>query len=125
MTRSIFTQFPGSTFYRSGKSSLAILEEDMNTIFSSMLMSNYDPWNEEFNEQLHFLVSSGIYNFIRSFYDLEDQIPPQSEEIPPMVLTLDHLGIGFEVCGIVCLLSIFIFLLELLIFMLRTHKTAA
>lgn len=63
---------------------------------------------DAFNEKLAQLVEAGI---AEKFVDEETNSQKQ-EESEPVVLTLDHLGVGFKICLLFLAISFGFFLLE-------------
>ena len=73
---------------RSGSPSLSFLDESWRTIFIvPVAMFNYDPWFQEFNEMMGMMIDHGIV----SDYYSRRQLKMKEDEIPVLVLTMDHL----------------------------------
>ena len=96
--------------YRSGTSSLILLDEDYKTVPSGIIFKNFSPYLEIYNEMLGWLESNGLTkHWAQEFYGYTLK---KVEDIGPQVLTMDHLKIGFVACIIPLVLSAFIFVAE-------------
>lgn len=100
--------------YRSGFSSLEMLEETVATTPAGLMFRVFSPLVEIFNEKSHQLFAEG---FITYWYD--NMFNPKGftrkpEHIGPQVLTMEHLRVGFLVCLCPLLLSLIAFFVELL-----------
>ena len=73
-------------------------------------MNKYHPWNEEFNSNILLFLQSGIIDRDVLFI-FKYQI--RNENIPPLVLSMDHLGIGFEIIDVMLGISSAMFILEI------------
>lgn len=103
--------------YRSGKTSLKILDYNVGTQFITFPLTPFDPFYEEFRETILKLIEAGICPF-RLNGKMVDRVLRRNrlnENVPPLVLTLEDLGVGFIVCSIPLCLSVAAFLFELLI----------
>ena len=82
--------------YRSGETSLVLLDEVYVTFPVVLLFKDYSPYLETYNEMLGWMESNGLIGLWRQYkmgYSVR-----KSEDIGPQVLTLDHLKIGFLAC---------------------------
>ena len=97
--------------YRSGTSSVAVLEDDWITLYSGIVFKAFSPFFEIYNEILSLLESNGILGSWR----IHNKYPtkPKVDAIGPQVLTMDHLWIGFFACLIPLALSALVFALEI------------
>lgn len=103
-------------FYRSGKTSLATADIKLEPHIISFPMTPFNPYFEEFSDKIQRLIESGICperlagrtstSMLRNkLYD---------ETVPALVLSMDDLGIGFEICLILLVLSVATFILEVI-----------
>lgn len=102
--------------YRSGISSLHILERPTSLTFYGIPLKPYSPFNHLLNDIVLRLAAAGIFeNDYKNFYYSNGHKRTLQEDIGPQVLTMEHVEIGFLVCLIPCFLSIVAFVLECLI----------
>lgn len=79
-------------------------------------MMPYDPFFEEFDVTLQRLVETGICpDRMNGKYWKPITNKRYNEEVPPLVLTMDDLGIGFLACAVPLFGSIIVFAFEVLI----------
>lgn len=95
--------------YRHGKSSVSFLVEKIPQTLISFSFLPFDPFFEEFNQKIRWLIEAGFFKLFSSSYQKNKMY---NEEVPPLVLTVDDLSIGFEVCFVPMVLGIVVFLLE-------------
>ena len=96
--------------YRSGITSLQILEEDYITLRIGLFFDEFSPFFEVYNEVQFWLESNGVMEKWRRDITLRKS---KQEELGPQVLTMDHLAIGFLACLIPAILSVVAFVGEL------------
>lgn len=104
-----------SNKYRSGVSSIALLEDFLFTIPVAVAFPYFSPLVETFNEKMHQLLAGG---FIAQWYT--DIMNPKGltikpDEIGPQVLTMDHVTIGFLFCLCPLMLGFVAFICEVAI----------
>lgn len=98
---------------RSGAGSISLLDETIRTFFRCVAFRPFDPYYEIFNEKIDELISSGIiphYFWISGFLRSRGKV---SEAAGPQVLTMEHLEIGFIICLTPLIVSIAVFLAEI------------
>jgi len=95
--------------YRTGTSSVHILEKPLSPLFVGLRFKHHDPFLKTFNEKTSRLFEAGLTD--RWMYGFKP-IPPK-EEVGPQVLTMDHIGIGFLVCIVPLLFATVIFAFEI------------
>lgn len=93
--------------YRSGKISMKAINDKIIPFMMSFIMEDFHPFYDEFHLNVHRLIESGLSQFNQKFRN-----PLFDEEVPPLVLSLDDLGIGFAVCLIPVTLSFVTFIAE-------------
>lgn len=105
------------SFYRSGKTSLTVLDYNVGTQFITFPLSPFSPFYEDFHETILRLIEAGICpdRMNGKMKKVVFQSKRRNEDVPPLVLTLDDLGIGFIVCSVPLCFSALVFLLEVLI----------
>lgn len=112
--------------YRSGKPSFRFLNVEGRTILIAFAMTPFDPFFEEFDEKIQRLLEAGVcpYRLNGDIIPIDDKNDLYDEEVPPLVLSMDDLGIGFIVCLIPLTLSIFVFMIEIAVPRIRifVHK---
>lgn len=102
--------------YRNGKSSIEVVDTLMSEQFIVFPLTPYDPFFEEFDATLQKLVEAGICpDRVNGQYWKPIANKRYNEEVPPLVLNMDDLGIGFLVCVVPLICSFVVFALELLI----------
>lgn len=104
-------------FYRSGKTSLKVLDHNLQTVFITFPLSPYDPFYQEFHGTILRLIDAGICpSRMNGRIDLKvSQEKRRDEGVPALILTMDDLGIGFIVCSVPLCLSIVTFWFEILV----------
>lgn len=111
-----FLDFIEQHDYRNGKSSIEVVDTLMADQFEVFSMAPYDPFFEEFSETLQRLVEAGICpdrmngNYWRPIANKR-----YNEDVPPLVLNMDDLGIGFLVCVVPLVCSAVAFAFEILV----------
>ena len=71
-------------------------------------MYDFQPWIEEFNQRFLLIIAYGIKSD-----NYRDKSKWAVEDIPVMVLKLDHLEIGFAVLSVPLILSVAVFIIEI------------
>lgn len=102
-------------YFRSGKSSLAFLDEDIRSLTITFPMLPFNPFYEEFEEKIQRLIEAGTCpkRLIGRIVASTSENKRFNEDVPPLVLTLDDLGIGFVACLVPLGLSIIVFVIEI------------
>lgn len=109
--------------YRSGSSSLELLDEIIKTIPMSVMFPFHSPLYEVFNKKIYQLLSTGL---IYHWYNHEINrkgLKLKPEEIGPQILTMEHVSIGFLICFIPLALSVLTFLIEIAVFKCKVFDT--
>lgn len=112
--------------YNSGKSSFSFLEEGEDTFLIPYSMTLTNPFAGTFFKKLQTLIEADLCpNRLNSLTDsptfkLRKKF---DEDIPPLVLKMDDLGIGFLVCLIPLALSVVAFIAELAVPKIKTLGT--
>ena len=83
--------------YRSGRTSLKILDEPYKMGYYGAPFKKSSPWLKTFNEMLGKMEANGMMEKWRRFQSLSTT---KLENIGPQVLTMDHLKFGFLACFI-------------------------
>lgn len=86
------------------------LQERVSLSHKSFIFFKTDILYSAFNNKLIQLIESGISDRFVDEYSNHDHAEPDSGE--PVVLTMEHLGVGFLVWLLFCLLSFVCFLIE-------------
>lgn len=86
-----------TTDYRSGVSSILVLNEKIETLFHLVMFLPFDPFFEAYNILMGRLANGGFLN-----YWFDNVINPKGvivkiHKIGPQVLTMEHLMIGFQI----------------------------
>lgn len=98
--------------YRSGVTSLFVLQEN---VFNHPLGFGFKPFSplfETFNDKIGRLIASGATNQMFEEYSLP-AISKRNDAIGPQVLTMEHLEIGFIACLIPLGCAVVIFFTEI------------
>lgn len=103
-------------FYRSGKTSVAVADVNLEPIFISFAMTPFNPFFEEFSEKIQRLVEAGICPDRLAGRTSNAKLRNKlfDEEVPALVLSMDDLGVGFEVCLIPLIMSAVAFFVEVI-----------
>ena len=102
-----------STGYFTGRSSLTLLDETYGYFYIGIPFNRFKPVFEEINEKTHQALAAGIFPKFLYGTGFRYLIQKIAEEIPVLVLTMDHLSIGFLVCLIPLAMSLVAFAFEL------------
>jgi hypothetical protein len=79
-------------------------------------------WNERFHSIIEDLITGGFVNYhLEKMTKSKWNIVPTYFETENVVLNLDHLGFGFQICLIAAYLSFVTFLIEVGYFWVRNH----
>lgn len=105
-----FLQEDISFKYQSGLPSLTFTKDCHYTLLVALAFTPFDPFFEEINEVVSQMLESGIFQFLPK--EFLKGIPRKSEDTPPLVLTLEHLGIGFTFISFSLALSVATFCIE-------------
>lgn len=103
--------------FRNGKTSIEISEEfKLETQMITFPIPSGSPFYEVFGEQIVRLLEAGIcpYRLTGSLLNMKVKTKRYDEEIPALVLSMEDLGVGFEVCLIPLALSIVSFIFEVI-----------
>lgn len=106
-----FVDFFEQESYRNGKSSLGFLEQQLPEFPITISFAPFDPFFEEFDEKIQKFVEAGLYDNFAYKYKNNRLF---NEEVPPLVLTMDDLSIGFLFCSIPMALGVVVFMLEVI-----------
>lgn len=97
-------------FYRSGKTSAKVLNCQIAPYMLAFPMEKFHPFFDEFRFQIHRSIEAGVSSFNRN---IKNSL--QEDEIPPLVLSMDDLGVGFLVCLIPLAVSAVAFIGEVFV----------
>lgn len=104
------------TDYRNGKTSIenSNLESRFQRI--SFPIQFFSPFYEVFVEKIQALIEAGIcpHRLAGQLYSKRFRSKMFDEEIPALVLSMEDLGVGFEICLIPLGLSVVVFVLEVI-----------
>jgi hypothetical protein len=99
--------------YRSGEPSMQMIEQQLGSIYQTLMFAPGTPFLEVFNDLIHKLTSAGIIEqWVKSYFHPAGKFKV-NDKIGPQVLTMDHLEIGFLVCLIPLILSLAAFIAEI------------
>lgn len=96
--------------FRSGTSSLVMLEENYKMVYAGLDFKAFSPFLDAYNEILGWMEAFGFIELWRR--DLVYNSVIKTEEVGPQVLTMDHLQVGFLACLIPLTLSVAVFIAE-------------
>jgi hypothetical protein len=97
---------------KNGEPSLRTLDEGFFTLSYSMMFTRNLPYTETFLKRVNQMISSGYIQRADNART-KDHVPERkNEKIPPQVLTLEQLAIGFTVYLIACGLCVLVFIIE-------------
>ena len=94
------------TCYRSGTTSVKLLDDPYKFVIAGIAFKNWNPLLETFNEMVAKMEPNGLMEFWRRYNAYSTRKP---EEIGPQVLTMDHLELGFLACCILLSLGMVTF----------------
>jgi hypothetical protein len=98
-----------------GLPSLTILDETFETMHFSVMLTRFLPYSAGFMARINEMISNGLAKkFSEETLFVQDP-HRKAESVPPQVLALEHLALGFFIFLIATGLSIVAFLVEVLI----------
>lgn len=98
--------------YRSGTSSITLLEDGQETKALGYAFKPYSPFYETFNAKIGQLNSNGLSSQAEKIFLNPFGFTRREDEIGPQVLTLDHLGVAFLISLCPLLIATLVFLGE-------------
>lgn len=101
--------------YQSGVSSLFLLQEDVKVNHGCLIFKPFSPFVETMDKKVMQLFESGLTSYWWNSFINPRGLKPMGDEIGPEVLTLEHLEIGFEACFVPLVVSIVVFVFEIMI----------
>lgn len=99
--------------YRSGISSLHLLEDNIQTIYMAIVFKGFSPFLETFNDRLHRMMSNGLIDYWQRNENNPEGFMKKVDKIGPQVLTMEHLEIAFWVCMIPLAFACIAFICEI------------
>lgn len=99
--------------YRSGTSSIMMIKENIYTVFFGVAFRPFSPYFESFNERIDQMIDSGLTAYWTEQYLNPKGLRKSTEKIGPQILTLEDLGVGFQVCCAPLAFSFTAFVIEL------------
>lgn len=114
-----YLKYAMSCEYRSGFSSIHLLDFNVNTVYKGLTFPNFSPIYETFNERIGNFIANGLISYWHEMLIDPKGIKITEDKIGPQVLTLDHLEICFQACLIPAVLSLIAFLYEITTFKLK------
>lgn len=109
-----FLMMMGNHRYRSGITSVEMLDENVNNIYVGLAYKPFCPYYNVLNDKTLKLVEAGLINLWQ-----RRQKPQRNdmkiEDVGPQVLTMEHLEFGFLICLISLAFGFAAFVVELLI----------
>lgn len=110
--------------YRSGLSSLELVEERLAGVHMSVMFPYFSPLFEAFNEKIQLMLSNGLIDYWHKNFANRRGLKIKIDDIGPQILTMEHVSIGFLVCLFPMVLSILAFVGEIAVFKIRTKNLA-
>jgi hypothetical protein len=101
-------------YYRSGVSSIKILEEKVETYFEVFIFMPSNPFFDYFNQIIAELAAGGFLSYWRKLEINPKGLKRKIDEIGPQVLTMEHLMVGFQICLVSFAICVIIFVFEIL-----------
>lgn len=109
---------------RDGKMSVKFLDEVLRPEFVTISMPWFSPLFEEFKDKIQRLVEAGVCPDRLAGKVISDKFgSSQNTDIPPLVLNMEDLGIGFVVCLVPLALSAVVFISEIALPRIMATKT--
>lgn len=94
-------------FYRSGKTSAEMLNAKVISFMTTLTFEPVHPFFDEFHFQIHRIFETGSLIYYKPLQNRR-----YDEEVPPLVLSMKDLHIGFTVCCAPLILSVVAFVVE-------------
>lgn len=103
------------THFKEGKMSLRFLDEQTKPQLLAFKIQPFSPLFEECNYQLQSLTENGLTKtlFNRGHRKVQYRNDDINDDVPPLVLNMEDLGIGFLVCLVPLTLTFVAFVCEL------------
>lgn len=105
--------------YRNGKTSIEVSDFNLQPQTITFPIRSHSPFCGEFQEKIQRLLEAGIcpHRLAKKLFPKPEKRYKMNkmydEEIPALVLSMDDLGVGFEICSIPLVLSVAIFIYEI------------
>lgn len=105
-------------YYRNGKTSIEVSDFDLETQTITFPIRSYSPFFEVFSEKIQQLLEAGIcpHRLAKKTLSTDGKNKKMykmyDEEIPALVLSMEDLGVGFEICFIPLMLSVAVLFFE-------------
>jgi hypothetical protein len=96
----------------SGKPSPQVLDENFFTLSHAMMFTRNLPYTEAFKNLVNQMITSGILNQIQNKFHMRHISEGTNEKIPPQVLTLEHLAVGFTIYLVASAFCVLVFSTE-------------
>lgn len=100
--------------FQNGLPSIRFLDEKFATIPLFMLFNRNLPYTERFLEEVNAMVESGVIQHMFNLVVSKHKPRKRDELVPPQVLTVHTLRLGFYGFMIECALCILVFICEIL-----------
>jgi hypothetical protein len=97
---------------QTGKASLRMLDEGFFTLSYSMMFTRNLPYTDTFLKRVNQMISIGIIQEVKNEHNRYGGPEKKNEKVPPQVLTLEQLAIGFTIYLIACGMCVLVFIIE-------------
>lgn len=98
--------------YHSGVTSINVLKEHLKTLYLGVWFVESSPYFEILNEKVLQLLAGGILQRHEDYQNFPKGNIKLVQESSPLVLTMDHLGMGFLFCLVPLAIGIAVFAIE-------------
>jgi hypothetical protein len=95
--------------------SLYLLDENVVTIPFYIILPRFVPYSETFKEQIELMISNGLVGKLNAeSWSFNQNEKRYVEEVKPQILTVEHLSLGFLAILISLVVSLCVFLVEIM-----------
>lgn len=99
--------------YRSGISSLLVLDDTIDILYLTVLFKPFDPFYDSYNEMMGRLANGGFLNYLDDSFENSTGLKRMLDKTGPQVLTIEHLMIGFQFFMAALAVSLIGFIVEI------------
>lgn len=115
MLASYFLLLNINSRYRSGSSSLLVLQEKFySSVGSGLAFPLFSPFYETFNEKISRMIEGGLINLWIQNAFKQRGVNKKLNDIGPEILTMEHLDVAFKIILIALAISVIGFLSEII-----------
>lgn len=108
--------------YRSGVSSLSGLKQKLHSEYFGQAFPLFSPFYESFNMKIHHMIDAGLTEYWIQNVINRRGLKRKVEQVGPEILTMEHLDVAFKIILGALLISIIVFLIEIIFSRCRKYN---